>query len=301
MTGMAGDTDCWHEPVLLNEVLTYMEPAPGKTYIDCTAGCASMSVALLEATAPGGRILSIDGDPSVRPKLDERLSRYGSRSVRLTANFSQLGKIAVENGFAQVDGILFDLGLRSDMVDNPARGFSFLRSGPLDMRMGPEIQETAYDLVNSLTESELARIIREMDEKWAKRIARAIVAARRKGPVATTTELAKIVERAIPRRHHPRRIHPATKTFLALRVAVNREKESLAEALDASLGLLNTGGVLCVISYSSFEDRILREFVGRTRERWQRLTGKAVRPGEAEIKRNPRSRSARLRAYRKVA
>jgi 16S rRNA (cytosine1402-N4)-methyltransferase len=291
-----------HVPVLMPEVMKIMEPKPGKKYIDCTGGPGNMSAGLLAASSPDGKVLTLDFDPRTSEEQTKLLGEFGERSVRRLSNFSNLHEIALKEGFEKVNGILFDLGLSSRMIDTPEYGASFQIDSPLDMRMDPELTETAGDLVNQLPERELADLFRGMDEaRWANRIARAIVKARLSEPIETTGQLANIVSNAIPRKFHSHKMHPATRVFLALRVEVNHEQENLTSALQACPELLSENGVLAVICYSSFEDRIVRHEISETKDRWVRVTKKAIRPGDDEIRDNPRSRSARLRAYRKVA
>jgi 16S rRNA (cytosine1402-N4)-methyltransferase len=299
--GISQEPGSSHIPVMLREVLEYLNPLPEKNFIDCTGGPGGMSEAILDMNSPG-RVLTLDCDPRARDEQDKKLSRFGDRSVRRMANFSEISEVASEEKFGGVDGILFDLGLSSGMVDCPEYGASIRHNAPLDMRMNPDLDLSAFDLVNTLSEEDLTNLFKGMDEhRWARRIARTIVEERRKGDIETTGQLADLIASAIPRRFHPKRIHPATRSFLALRVEVNQERQTLDKALRACPGLLAMSGVLVVICYSSFEDQVLRAAIRETRERWERLTRKAVVPGKEEIGRNPRSRSARLRAYRKAA
>jgi 16S rRNA (cytosine1402-N4)-methyltransferase len=291
-----------HIPVLLDKVIEYMDPKPGKNYIDATGGPGSMSAALLARTSPDGRVLTLDCDPRAQEEELENLGGFGIRSVRRRVNFSRIAEVAREDGFERVGGILFDLGISSRMVDSPEYGASIRHDSTLDMRMDPDLDVTAHDLVNSLSEDELTELFHGMDEhRWARRIAKAIVRARKEAAIETTGQLADLVAGAIPAKFHPRRIHPATRVFLALRVAVNRERESLEIALRACPDLMATGSVLIVICYSSFEDQTVRRVIREARDRWEHVTKKAICPDEGEIERNPRSRSARLRAYRKAA
>lgn len=291
-----------HIPVLLEKVNEFMDPSPGKNFIDLTTGPGSMSRALLERNAPDGRVLSIDCDPRTREEQKANLSEFGHRSVRRYANFSDVRAIADEEGFREVDGILGDLDVSSAMLDDPRYGMSFRHDSPIDMKFDPNLEVSGYDLVNSLSEEELKSMLKEMDEaRFAGRIARAIVRARSEKPVETTGQLAEIVSNAIPRRFHPRRIHPATKTFLSIRERVNSERESLEKCLADCIEILRAGGVLVIICFNSFEDRIVKAMYAGNRERWERLTKKALRPAQEEITANPRSRSARLRAYKKIA
>jgi 16S rRNA (cytosine1402-N4)-methyltransferase len=291
-----------HVPVLLAEVLRFMNPKAGKKFIDATGGPGNMSRALLDQSSPSGRVLTIDCDPRATAEQETLLGDFGDRSVRRIVNFSEIESVARDEGFIPCHGVVYDLGMSSTMIDRAEYGFSIQHDAPLDMRMNPESGITARDLVNTLSEQELVELLRGMDEsRFARNIARAIVKTRNEKPIETTSELAGIVEKAVPRRFHPRRIHVATRTFLALRVAVNNERENLERSLDRVIDILAAGGVLVVICYSSFEDRILRAAIRESASRWERLTGKAIRPDEDEVSRNPRSRSARLRAYRKIA
>ncbi len=291
-----------HTPVLLDEILELMKPAPGKTYIDATGGPGSTSQALLEASPPDGRVLTIDCDPRAQKEQEKLLGKYGDRSVRVLANFERILDVAKKYGFVPCDGIVYDLGVSSAMLDRPEYGMSFRHNSRLDMRFDPSGSVTAYDLVNSLSEQELADLLKGMDERrFARKIAGAIVREREKHSIETTVQLADIVAQAIPRKFHPRDIHVATKTFLALRVATNREKETLERSLRDCREILRDGGILAVVCWSSFEDRIVKSVVRDDRARWKKLTRKPVTPGIEEIERNPRSRSARLRAFRAVA
>lgn len=302
-----------HEPVLLEEVLAALAPRSGGRYIDGTIGSGGHARAVLDHSAPDGRLLGIDLDPIAVAQARRALAEYGDRLVLLQGNFAAIGEIAQQYNFAPVDGILFDLGLSSLQLEAPERGFSFQVDGPLDMRFDPQHGPSACDLVNGLPESELADIIyRYGEERRARRIARAIVEAR---PLRTTGELAHLVARIVKRSGG---IHPATRTFQALRIAVNRELENLERALPAAVDLLAEGGILAVISFHSLEDRIVKRFFveqakgcvcppqlpvcacGRE-PRLRILTRKPIRPSAAEVERNPRSRSARLRVARREA
>ncbi len=281
----------FHEPVLLEEVLGFLEPKPGKVIVDATVGTGGHAEALLSA---GATVVGIDQDPESLAVARERLQSFGERFRPVRANFRRLGEILRGLGLEKVDGILFDLGLSSWHLARPARGFSFQEEGPLDMRMDPENPVTAADLVNGLPEREIAHILREYgEERYAERIAREIVRHR---PIRTTKELASLVARCYPPGRH--RIHPATRTFQALRIAVNDELCALREALPQAVGALRPGGVLCVIAFHSLEDRIVKRFLreeARSGKLWL-LTKKPVRPRAEEVARNPRARSARLRA-----
>ncbi len=303
-----------HEPVLLNEVLHFLRPHAGGTYIDATVGGGGHAEAILDASAPDGRLLGLDADPDALRRSQRRLHRFGRRVVLVHANFDQLQSVAEREGFVPADGVLMDLGVSSDQLADAARGFSFLRPGPLDMRMDPSLPHTAADLVNTLDEEDLARLIRAYGEDpYARRIARAIVRAR---PIYTTTELADLVARVVPRRPG-QRLHPATRTFQALRIAVNDELGALERALPQAIAVLRPGGRLAVITFHSLEDRIVKHFFRREARDcicppWQPvctcghkaqvriLTRKPVVPSPDEVQRNPRSRSAKLRVVEKV-
>lgn len=307
------DAPTVHVPVLLTEVLDLLAPRPGGVYVDATAGGGGHSQALLQRSAPDGRVLSLDADPEAVSRLRVALSPYGQRSVVVQANFRQLAAVARSAGFDAVDGVLMDLGLSSDQLADGGRGFSFLVDGPLDMRFDPGQAVTAADLVNGLSERELADLIYELGEdRLARRVARAIVAAR---PIRTSGQLAEVIAQAVGRRE---RIHPATRTFQALRMAVNDELAALAEALPQAVDLLRPGGRLAVISFHSLEDRTVKQFMQREardclcppsaptctcqhRAVLRLVTRKPVQPGPEEILRNPRSRSARLRVAEKLS
>jgi 16S rRNA (cytosine1402-N4)-methyltransferase len=280
-----------HEPVLLGEVLAFLAPAPGKVIVDATVGTGGHAEALLQR---GATVVGIDQDPQSLAIAQERLRAFGDRFRPIRGNFRRLRQILGDLGLARVDGVLFDLGLSSWQLAQSPRGFSFREDGPLDMRMDPDAPTTAADLVNRLSERELGRILREYgEERYAGRIARAIVRSR---PLKTTGELARLVAGCYPPGRH--RLHPATRTFQALRIAVNDELSALQEALPQAAEVLAPGGVLCVIAFQSLEDRIVKLFLRQeARAGRVRLLGKKpVRPTAAEVARNPRARSARLRA-----
>ncbi len=299
-----------HIPVLLQAVLSFLQVRPGGVYIDGTVGGGGHAAAILKASAPDGRLLGIDRDPAALEVARERLAPYGERVSLRHGSFADLARLA--EGFSPADGILLDLGLSSLQLADPERGFSFAHDGPLDMRFDPNGGgPTAADLVNHLSLKELTDVLyRYGEEKQARRIAAAIVAAR---PIYRTSELADLIERTVGRRE---RIHPATRTFQALRIAVNRELEMLEAALPQALDVLRPGGRLVVISFHSLEDRIVKQFLRREsrdcicppevpvcicghRARVRVLTPHPVRPDGAEVMTNPRARSARLRAAEK--
>lgn len=289
-----------HLPVMAGEVEEFLQPGPGRVMVDCTLGEGGHAARLLPRLMPGGLLIGMDRDVSVLEAARRKLADYGD-SVRIErANYTDLPRVLGEAGIEAVDGVLFDLGVNSAQLDNPERGFSFLRDGPLDMRMDRDAGRPAADLVNRLGRRELEWLIRRYgEERFAGRISRRIVEERGKSPILTTGRLAAIVSRAIGKRS---RIHPATRTFQALRLAVNEELENLDRSLDRSLEMLRPGGRICLIAFHSLEDRIVKH----TFRRWERenrvrvLTGKPVRPREEEIRRNPRARSARLRAAERL-
>lgn len=301
-----------HLPVLLEEALQLLAPQPAGRYVDATVGLGGHAQSILGRSAPDGRLLGLDADPEALAIARERLAPFGDRVTLVQGHHTELAKIAASHGFAGCQGVLLDLGVSSLQLDDAARGFSFREAGPLDMRMDPAGALTADEIVNQWPEQELARIIHAYgEERYARRVARAIVAAR---PVHDTAALAAIVARAV---HSSGGIHPATRTFQALRIAVNGELDSLEQVLPQALEILAPGGVLVVISFHSLEDRIVKQFMTRESRdcicpprlpqcvcghvaQLERLTPKPVRPSAQEQAANPRSRSARLRAARKL-
>lgn len=289
-----------HTAVLLREVVEALRPHSGGTYIDCTIGAGGHSAALLDASAPVGRVLGLDADPIALDLARERLAPYGSRVSLVHTNFARIATVAAESGFVPAHGVLMDLGLSSMQLFHPNRGFSFQLEGPLDMRFDPSQLETAAHLVNYLPEDELADLIWLYGEEWlSRRIARAIVERRRMRRFATTIELARVIVAAVGGRG---RIHPATRTFQALRIAVNAEMDVLQQALDGAISVLTPGGRLAVISFHSLEDRLVkRRFLARASDGAVRVvTRKPVTAGETEIVSNPRSRSAKLRVVERA-
>jgi 16S rRNA (cytosine1402-N4)-methyltransferase len=309
-----------HVPVLAEEVISMLAPAPGSLQIDATVGGGGHTERILEASSPDGRLLGLDADGAAIARTRERLKRFGERVVLRQANFRELGTVAPREGFGRIDGLLFDLGLSSYQLADPERGFSFRTEGRLDMRFDPSRGVPAADLLATLDAAELAALFRRYgEEPFAGRIARAIVEARREAPLETADQLASLVERVVPGRPRGRRpIHPATRVFQALRIAVNAELDALQEALASGLDLLKPGGRLVVLSYHSLEDRIVKQFIAAERKgctcppelpvcvcgrnpRLRRLGPPSITPSAAEIAANPRSRSARLRAAERLA
>jgi 16S rRNA (cytosine1402-N4)-methyltransferase len=309
-----------HLPVLAEEVMSMLSPASGSLQIDTTVGGGGHSERILEATNPDGRLLGLDADGAAIARAGQRLARFGDRLVLRQANFRELRTVAPASGFEAVDGLLFDLGLSSYQLADTERGFGIRAGGPLDMRFDTGRGVPAAELLETLDASELTALFRRFgEEPHAPRIARAIVEARRSGPISTAEELAALVERVAP--HGPpgrRRIHPATRVFQALRIAVNEELDALEEALAAAVDLLRPGGRLVVLSYHSLEDRIVKRFLDAERKgcicppsvpvcvcgrtaRLRLVTKPSLTPTDAEIAANPRARSARLRAAERIA
>lgn len=307
-----------HRPVMPAEVLEYLSPRPGGVYVDGTLGGAGHARLILDASAPDGILAGFDRDPAALAVARERLACFGERFRPVSGNFSEMGRVLSGFGIGAIDGFLLDVGVSSHQLDTAERGFSFLADAPLDMRMDTSADGTAADLVNGLDEAELARIIKEYgEERWARRIASFIVKARLSAPIERTSQLVDIVKGAIPRGAWEERIHPATRTFQALRIAVNDELGSLERGLDAALELLSPGGRGVVISFHSLEDRIVKNTFRRFAQgctcpralprcvcgnvpRIRILTGKPVMAGESEVAENPRARSAKLRAAEKL-
>jgi 16S rRNA (cytosine1402-N4)-methyltransferase len=295
-----------HVPVLLDEVLGLLDPKPGGRYCDATVGRGGHARAILERSGPDGHLVGIDRDPDAVAGAQEELASFGARVSIVKARFSQAREVLDRLGMVPVDGFLVDLGVSSPQLDDPARGFSFRADGPLDMRMDPTEGESAAELLRRVDEEELTRIIREYgEERYAARVARAIVDARRTELVETTGKLATLVARALPR--HERHKNPATRTFQALRIAVNGELDDLDRFLAVAADCLRPGGRLCVIAFHSLEDRIVKR-------RFRALAGKdgagpavvrlltkhVVVAAEPERLANPRSRSAKLRAAERL-
>lgn len=285
-----------HTSVLLDEVLGFMAPKSGEVYVDGNLGLGGHAGAILDKSSPDGRLIGFDWDKSALAEAEKRLARYGERAVCVRRNFAEIREVLSEQGLPGVDGILLDLGLSSLQLDGGERGFSFRGSEPLDMRMDDRSSQTAAGFLNNLSKDDLADIFYYYgEERQARRIAAAVVAARVRKPFESTDQLVELVEKAIPRRFHPRKIHVATRVFQALRIAVNRELDNLAEILKIGSELLNQGGRFCVISFHSLEDRMVKRAFQED-NRLRILTRKPVRPTEEECLRNPRARSAKLRA-----
>ncbi|MFA5164686.1 MAG: 16S rRNA (cytosine(1402)-N(4))-methyltransferase RsmH [Candidatus Omnitrophota bacterium] len=293
-----------HKPVLLKEVLEALEPAPGKTIVDCTVGLGGHAEAIVAAISPGGRLVGIDRDAQALEIAKERLGRPGERVDLIKGRFDELDAIFEKAGIKGADGFLFDLGVSSMQFDEAARGFSFRADAPLDMRMDTAAAKDAAEVVNTASEAELDRILDEYgEERFHRRIAAAIVEERKKARIETTGRLVDIIVHAMPYKMRHGRVHAATRSFQAFRIAVNDELGALERALDQAIGLLNTAGVICVISYHSLEDRIVKNKFreAKARKILELKSKKPVTPTEQEIGDNPRARSAKMRAAAKMA
>ncbi len=287
-------SDLAHIPVLYETVLEYLAPRDGGKYIDATLGAGGHALGILEKSSPTGRLLGIDSDPTAIVIAERHLARYADRAVLVHSNFINLKSIAQVNNFFPADGIVLDLGISSMELADERRGFSFHGAGALDMRFDPDDETTASDLVNHLSEKELADLVFEYgEERASRRIARAIVRAR---PITTAAKLAAVIERAVARHG---RIHPATRTFQALRIAVNQELERLENVLTQIAETLAPGARAAIISYHSLEDRRVKNFFRGSNE-FRILTKRPVQPSDEEIAANPRSRSAKLRVAERV-
>ena len=292
-----------HIPVMPREVLETLNVRRGGVYIDATVGLGGHAAAILEASAPNGRLLGLDADPQALAAARHRLEPFGDRCRLERAWLDHAAAAAARHGFSAVDGVLCDLGVSSLQLDDPRRGFSFQQDGPLDMRLGPDAERSAAEIVNQYDEAELADVIYQLgEERRSRRIARAIVERR---PIRTTGQLAEIVQSAVGRGagRRGRRLHPATHVFRALRLEANRELERLGAFLETARGMLALGGRLAAIAFHSLEDRIVKRFIREASAAGgglRSLSKKPLRPRAEEVERNPRARSARLRAAEAV-
>jgi len=307
-----------HVPVLVTEVVEWIHGKDGGIYVDATIGSGGHAVALLQTYPDIALLVGIDQDAQAVASAKKNLAAFHKRATVVHGNFTTIKTILGTLHIAHIDGIIFDLGVSSMQLGDPLRGFSFMAEGLLDMRMDQNSAVQAQDLINTLSAAELEEILRTYgEERWARRIARAIQQQRSTQPISTTTELSRIISEAIPARYRPPSIHPATRTFQALRIAVNDELKNLRHTLDETLDLLNGGGRMGVISFHSLEDRIVKQKF----QQWQKgctcsprapqcicgnekkvniLTRKPIIPSRDEVQINPRSRSAKLRVAEKI-
>lgn len=308
----------YHTPVMLREIIEYLNPKNGDIVIDCTLGGGSHSAEILKKIVPDGRIIGIDQDDDAIEAASKRLNEYPKNVTIVKGNFSQLSEIASELRLTSVNGIIFDLGVSSFQLDTPERGFSFRNDADLDMRMDKNNNLTAEKLVNTFTESQLTDIIyRYGEDRWAKRIAKFIIEKRTRKPIKTTKDLVDVILAAVPVGARKDSINPATKTFQAIRIFINNEMESLETGLNAAIKLLDKNGIICVLSYHSLEDRIVKDtflqYTGRcvcpaalpicscgAIKSLDIITRRPLLPSSDEISINPRARSAKLRAARKL-
>jgi len=307
-----------HLSVLAREVIEQLAPRPGGIYLDGTLGGGGHSELILEKIGPDGLLIGIDRDQSALAAASERLRRFGSSFKPLQGSFGNLAELLKREGISALDGLLLDLGVSSHQLDTDERGFSFRLEGPLDMRMDRSCGDSAADLLQECSEQELEQIIKEFgEERWARKIAQRIVQVRQETPITTTLQLADLVAGTIPRRFHEDRIHPATRTFQGLRIAVNQELEQVQQGVSAGIAALKPGGRIAVISFHSLEDRIVKHLfreaatgctcpprmpycVCNKKPQLRILTGRPIIAGAEETDRNPRARSAKLRVAEKL-
>ena len=290
-----------HRPVLLDEAVTMLGVCPGGVYMDGTMGLGGHTEEILKRSLPDGRVVAFEWDENAIAKNSAIIEQYRHRLTVIRRNFAEIDCGLADFGQEQLDGILVDIGLSSLQLDRGKRGFSFQKDEPLDMRMDQRRDITAASIVTNADESELADIFYYYgDEKQSRRIAATIVAARKIEKIETSAQLADLVAKAIPRKFHPPKIHVATKVFQALRIAVNQELKNLAMILEKAADHLVTGGRLCVISFHSLEDRMVKRTLAAN-EKFSVITRKPIVPGKEEIRQNPRSRSARLRVAERLA
>lgn len=307
-----------HTPVLLQSVTEFLRIQPAGVYVDCTLGLGGHTEAIAAVIGPAGKVIGIDRDQEALELARGRLKRFGSAIEYVHANFADLETILGERELRHVDGILMDIGLSSYQLSRPERGFAFSREGPLDMRMDQDTKLTAAEVVNQYPEAEIAGIIRRFgEEKFSKRVAAAVVKCREQTKIESTTQLAAVVSGAIPLRFHSRKIHPATRTFQALRIFVNGELENLSNALSTAIKFLKPGGRLVVIAFHSLEDRIVKQKFRKSaggcicppsfpvcrcdnKPIVKILTKRPLTAAADEVARNPRSRSAKMRVCEKI-
>jgi len=308
-----------HSSVMPDEVIEYLNISPGGIYIDCTLGGGGHSKLILEKSSPDGRLLVMDRDELAIKNAENVLSQFKDRVIVSKTNFSSIKQVMAENKINAADGILADIGVSSHHLDMAQRGFSFIKEGPLDMRMDQDSEKTAFDIVNTYSTEQLFIIFKKYgEEKFASRIANRIEIKRNISPIKTTTELAEIIKKAIPDKFSKKsKIHPATKCFMAIRIEVNNELYHLEKFLEEAPGLLNSKGRLCILTFHSLEDRIVKNkfkelekacicppdfpvcMCGRKKE-FKRITRKPLVPTDNEINTNPRARSTKMRVIEKL-
>ncbi len=294
-----------HIPVMLHEVIDYLDPAPGQIIVDATLGTGGHSLEILKKITPGGRLIGIDRDEDSLAICRQRFSEFSGSYELVHANFVDLDQVLEKLGIDKIDGIVFDLGISTYQLKDIERGFSFQQEGPLDMRMDKSSYISAYDLVNNLNENEISHLLWSFgQERWHNRIAHLVVEERRNQPISTTRQLADLVMRAIPYRYRKGyyRIHPATRTFQAVRIAVNRELEILESAVKKAVAILRKKAKICVISFHSLEDRVIKHTFRALKADGliDIITAKPMTPADSEVAANPSSRSSKFRVAERI-
>ena len=307
-----------HIPVMTEEVINYLVTRQDGLYVDATLGLGGHTKSILDFTNRQSRVIGLDVDEEAINIASNNLYKYKSNVVFRNSNFSEIDRVLMELEIGEVDGIVADLGMSSFQLDSSQRGFSFIRDEKLDMRMDPRLRFTAYDLVNEMSVDEISKVLKVYgEERWSRRIAKRIVYTRKEKPISTSAELANLVYEAIPKKFHPAKIHPATKTFQAFRIAVNHELDNIEEFIGKAIPSLKSGGRLVIISFHSLEDRIVKNLFQHLsspcicppdlpqcgcskKSELNILTRTPLVPGEAEIINNPRARSAKMRAGEKL-
>lgn len=294
-----------HIPVMLHEVIDYLAPAPGKIIVDATLGTGGHSLEILKRITPGGVLIGIDRDEDSLAICRQRFSAFSGSYELVHANFVDLDQILEKLGISQIDGIVFDLGISTYQLKDAERGFSFQQEGPLDMRLDKSSYISAYDLLNNLNENEISQMLWNFgQERWHNRIAHLLVEERRNQPISTTSQLASLVMRAIPYRYRRSyyRIHPATRTFQAVRIAVNRELEILESAVKKAVAILKKKAKICVISFHSLEDRAIKHTFRALKAEGliDIITAKPMTPVASEVAANPSSRSSKFRVAERI-
>ncbi|MFA5351039.1 MAG: 16S rRNA (cytosine(1402)-N(4))-methyltransferase RsmH [Candidatus Omnitrophota bacterium] len=294
-----------HIPVMLHEVIDYLALAPGQIIVDATIGTGGHSLEILKKITPGGRLIGIDRDEDSLAICRQRLSEFSGSCEFVHANFVDLDQVLEKLGIEKIDGIVFDLGISTYQLKDVERGFSFQQEGPLDMRLDKSSYISAYDLVNNLNENEISHMLWSFgQERWHNRIAHLLVEERRNQPISTTSQLADLVMRAIPYRYRRGyyRIHPATRTFQAVRIAVNRELEILESAVKKAVAILKKKAKICVISFHSLEDRVIKHAFRALKAEGSVdiITAKPMTPAPSEVAANPSSRSSKFRVAERI-